>query len=204
MSRVSHPLPNPPPLRGRGGWSMHRTPSPAKRGRVGEGVPTRQLTSSLMALPASFMDELRLRTPLAAVVGRRVRLARSGRQWKGCCPFHGEKTPSFYVYEDGHYHCFGCGAHGDAIGFVMQSEGAAFMEAVERLASRSRPGSAKALARSGGSGTPPPRPRLRPGGRPGQLPAPPVPARGPPRARLPPRPRPLGADDPQLRPRLDR
>ena len=87
-----------------------------------------------MALPASFMDELRLRTPLPAVIGRRVRLAKSGRQWKGCCPFHGEKTPSFYVYEDGHYHCFGCGAHGDAIGFVMQSEGAGFMEAVERLA----------------------------------------------------------------------
>jgi DNA primase len=87
-----------------------------------------------MALPASFLDELRVRTPLAAIVGRRVRLTKSGRQWKGCCPFHGEKTPSFYVYDDGHYHCFGCGAHGDAIGFVMQSEGAAFMEAVERLA----------------------------------------------------------------------
>jgi DNA primase len=87
-----------------------------------------------MALPAGFLDELRIRTPLAAIVDRRVRLARSGRQWKGCCPFHGEKTPSFYVYEDGHYHCFGCGAHGDAIGFVMQSEGAGFMEAVERLA----------------------------------------------------------------------
>jgi DNA primase len=87
-----------------------------------------------MALPAAFLDELRTRTPLAAVIGRRVRLARSGRQWKGCCPFHGEKTPSFYVYEDGHYHCFGCGAHGDAIGFVMQSESAGFMEAVERLA----------------------------------------------------------------------
>jgi DNA primase len=87
-----------------------------------------------MALPASFLDELRARTPLPAVIGRRVRLARSGRQWKGCCPFHGEKTASFYVYEDGHYHCFGCGAHGDAIGFVMQSEGAGFMEAVERLA----------------------------------------------------------------------
>jgi DNA primase len=87
-----------------------------------------------MALPAAFLDELRIRTPLAAIVGRKVRLARSGRQWKGCCPFHGEKTPSFYVYEDGHYHCFGCGAHGDAIGFVMQAEGASFMEAVERLA----------------------------------------------------------------------
>jgi DNA primase len=87
-----------------------------------------------MALPAGFLDELRARTPLAAIVGRRARLVRSGRQWKGCCPFHGEKTPSFYVYEDGHYHCFGCGAHGDAIGFVMQSEGVGFVDAVERLA----------------------------------------------------------------------
>lgn len=86
-----------------------------------------------MALPPQFLDELRIRTPLPAVIGRRVRLARSGRQWKGCCPFHGEKTPSFYVYDD-HYHCFGCGAHGDAIGFVMQSQGAGFMEAVEQLA----------------------------------------------------------------------
>ena len=86
-----------------------------------------------MALPPNFLDELRARTPLPAVIGRRVRLARSGRQWKGCCPFHGEKTPSFYVYDD-HFHCFGCGAHGDAIGFVMQSQGAGFMEAVEQLA----------------------------------------------------------------------
>jgi DNA primase len=86
-----------------------------------------------MALPPEFLDELRGRTPLAAVIGRRVRLARSGRQWKGCCPFHGEKTPSFYVYDD-HFHCFGCGVHGDAISFVMQSEGAGFAEAVERLA----------------------------------------------------------------------
>ena len=86
-----------------------------------------------MALPPNFLDELRARTPLSAVIGRRVRLARSGRQWKGNCPFHGEKTPSFYVYDD-HFHCFGCGAHGDAIGFVMQSQGAGFMEAVEQLA----------------------------------------------------------------------
>jgi DNA primase len=86
-----------------------------------------------MALPPQFLDELRARTPLPAVIGRRVRLSRSGRQWKGCCPFHGEKTPSFYVYDD-HYHCFGCGAHGDAIGFVMQSQGAGFTEAVEQLA----------------------------------------------------------------------
>jgi len=86
-----------------------------------------------MALPPQFLDELRARTPLPAVIGRRVRLARSGRQWKGCCPFHGEKTPSFYVYDD-HYHCFGCGVHGDAITFVMQSQGSSFPEAVEQLA----------------------------------------------------------------------
>jgi DNA primase len=86
-----------------------------------------------MALPSSFLDELRTRTPLAAVIGRRVRLARSGKQWKGCCPFHGEKSPSFYVYDDG-YHCFGCGAHGDAITFVMQSQGLSFIEAVGQLA----------------------------------------------------------------------
>jgi DNA primase len=86
-----------------------------------------------MALPAGFLDELRARTPLAAVVGRRVKLARSGRNWKGCCPFHNEKTPSFYVYDNG-YHCFGCGQHGDAISFVMQTQGLAFIEAVELLA----------------------------------------------------------------------
>ena len=86
-----------------------------------------------MALPAGFLEELRTRTPLATVIARRVRLARSGKQWKGCCPFHGEKSPSFYVYDDG-YHCFGCGAHGDAIAFVMQSQGMSFTEAVGQLA----------------------------------------------------------------------
>lgn len=86
-----------------------------------------------MALPANFLDELRSRTPLAALIGRRVKLERAGRIWKGCCPFHGEKTPSFYVYPD-HYHCFGCGEHGDAISFLMKSQGLGFMEAVEQLA----------------------------------------------------------------------
>jgi DNA primase len=86
-----------------------------------------------MALPAGFLDELRARIPLAPLIGRRTRLVRSGRQFKACCPFHGEKTPSFYIYDD-HYHCFGCGAHGDAIAFVMQSQGVQFMEAVEQLA----------------------------------------------------------------------
>jgi DNA primase len=86
-----------------------------------------------MALAPAFLDELRTRTPLSALIGRKTRLARNGRNWKGCCPFHNEKTPSFYVYED-HFHCFGCGAHGDAITFLMRAEGASFPEAVERLA----------------------------------------------------------------------
>ena len=86
-----------------------------------------------MALPAGFLDELRARTPMAALVGRRVRLAKSGREWKGCCPFHSEKTPSFVVYDD-HYHCYGCGKHGDAITFVAESQGVSFIEAVEQLA----------------------------------------------------------------------
>jgi DNA primase len=86
-----------------------------------------------MALPPGFLEELRARTPLPALIGRRMKLSRSGRQWKGCCPFHGEKTPSFYVYDD-HYHCFGCGAHGDAVSFVMQSQGSSFLEAVAALA----------------------------------------------------------------------
>ncbi len=85
-----------------------------------------------MALPANFLDELRARTPIAGVIGRSVKLTRSGRDIKGCCPFHGEKTPSFYVYDD-HYHCFGCGEHGDVITFVMKTTGAGFMEAVESL-----------------------------------------------------------------------
>ncbi len=86
-----------------------------------------------MALPQAFLEELRARTPLPPLIGRRVQLVRAGRQWKGCCPFHGEKTPSLHIWDD-HYHCFGCGAHGDAISFVMQSESASFSEAVERLA----------------------------------------------------------------------
>ncbi|MDG6094345.1 DNA primase [Acetobacter sp. AN02] len=87
-----------------------------------------------MAIDSAFLDELRARVPLAPLIGRRVKLARSGRNWKGCCPFHGEKTPSFYVYDD-HFHCFGCGVHGDAISFVMQMDGRSFPEAVGQLAS---------------------------------------------------------------------
>ncbi len=88
-----------------------------------------------MALPPRFLDELRSRLTLSEVVGRRVKLIRAGREFKACCPFHDEKSPSFYVNDGkGFFHCFGCGAHGDAIGFVMKAGNLPFMEAVEQLA----------------------------------------------------------------------
>jgi DNA primase len=89
-----------------------------------------------MAFPPRFLEELRGRVSITDVVGRRVRLIRKGRgEATGLCPFHNEKTPSFTVSEDkGFFHCFGCGAHGDVIGFVMRSEGLEFPQAVERLA----------------------------------------------------------------------
>lgn len=86
-----------------------------------------------MTIPAAFLDEVRARVSLADIVAKRIRLTRRGRDFLGLCPFHQEKTPSFTVF-DTHYHCFGCGAHGSAFDFVMQTEGLGFREAVERLA----------------------------------------------------------------------
>jgi DNA primase len=88
-----------------------------------------------MGIPARFMNELRDRLTLSDIVGRRMKLARAGREFKGCCPFHNEKTPSFTVNDDKQfYHCFGCGAHGDVIGFVMEHDNLSFIDAVELLA----------------------------------------------------------------------
>ena len=88
-----------------------------------------------MAVPPEFIEDLRQRVPLSDVVGRRVKLSRKGRRHSGLCPFHAEKTPSFSVVDDdGFYHCFGCGVHGDAISFLREMDGLEFMEAVERLA----------------------------------------------------------------------
>ena len=90
-----------------------------------------------MSLPPAFLDEVRARVPLSDVIGRHVRLTRAGREHKGLCPFHQEKTPSFTVNDHkGFFHCFGCGAHGDVIGFVMRHDRASFMEAVEQLAAQ--------------------------------------------------------------------
>lgn len=88
-----------------------------------------------MAFDEAFLDELKTRLNVAEVVGRRVKLTRKGREYSGLCPFHSEKTPSFTVNDQkGFYHCFGCGAHGDAIKFVCETEGLSFRETVERLA----------------------------------------------------------------------
>lgn len=90
-----------------------------------------------MSVPPGFLDELRSRLTLSDIIGRKVRLVRAGREFKGCCPFHQEKTPSFTVSDDKHfYHCFGCGAHGDAVGFMMQHDNLTFPEAVEILAAQ--------------------------------------------------------------------
>src|SRR3954467_13333210 len=90
-----------------------------------------------MTLSTSFLDELRARTILSAVISPTVKLIRAGREWKACCPFHQEKTPSFTVNDDkGFYHCFGCGAHGDAIRFLTDNRGMPFMDAVKELAAK--------------------------------------------------------------------
>lgn len=88
-----------------------------------------------MRFPPSFLDEIRQRLPVSEVVGRRVKLKKQGREWRGLSPFNAEKTPSFYVNDQkGFYHCFSSGKHGDQFRFLMETEGLSFPEAVERLA----------------------------------------------------------------------
>jgi DNA primase len=86
-------------------------------------------------IPDSFIEELLARSDIVDVIERRVPLKRVGAEFQACCPFHDEKTPSFTVSpRKQFYHCFGCGAHGSAIGFLMQYEGLEFVDAVEELA----------------------------------------------------------------------
>src|SRR5712664_1926537 len=88
-----------------------------------------------MRFTPQFLDELRARLPVSEVVGRRVKLKRAGREWKGLSPFQQEKSPSFTVNDQkGFYHDFSSGKHGDIISFLMETEGVGFTEAVERLA----------------------------------------------------------------------
>ncbi|MEO6091840.1 MAG: DNA primase [Novosphingobium sp.] len=88
-----------------------------------------------MSLSPQWLDELRARITLSGVIGRTTRLTRAGNEFKACCPFHNEKTPSFTVNDEkGFYHCFGCGAHGDAIRWLTDQRGLGFMDAVKELA----------------------------------------------------------------------
>ncbi len=87
-------------------------------------------------IPQDFIDDLIARADIVEVVGNRVQLKKAGREYKACCPFHDEKSPSFTVSPGkGFYHCFGCGAHGTAIGFLMEFDHMSFVEAIESLAS---------------------------------------------------------------------
>ena len=88
-----------------------------------------------MTLTPQFLDELRSRTLLSALIGRTTKLQKAGREWRACCPFHNEKSPSFYVNDDkAFYHCFGCGVHGDAIRWMTDQRGLPFIDAVKELA----------------------------------------------------------------------
>ena len=88
-----------------------------------------------MRYPPQILEEIRARLPTSAVVGKRVRLKKAGREWKGLSPFNAEKTPTFYVNDQKQfYHCFSSGKHGDIFTFLMETEGLSFPEAVERLA----------------------------------------------------------------------
>ncbi|MEL7689577.1 DNA primase [Citromicrobium bathyomarinum] len=88
-----------------------------------------------MALSPQWLDQLRTRVTLSSVIMRTTKLQRAGREWKACCPFHDEKTPSFTVNDEkGFYHCFGCGAHGDVIRWMTDQRGLQFMDAVKELA----------------------------------------------------------------------
>ncbi|MBS0396135.1 MAG: DNA primase, partial [Proteobacteria bacterium] len=103
-------------------------------------------------IPRAFIDELLARTDIVEVIGARVPLKKAGREWKACCPFHGEKTPSFTVSQAKQfYHCFGCGAHGTALTFLMEHERLSFPDAVEDLAGRA----GLEVPREGGAGPDP-------------------------------------------------
>ena len=88
-------------------------------------------------IPDDIITQIRDAADIIQVIGQHVQLRKAGRNWKGLCPFHGEKTPSFNVSPDkGFFHCFGCQKHGDVFTFIMELEGKSFVEAAEQLANR--------------------------------------------------------------------
>ncbi|HEX7820625.1 MAG TPA: CHC2 zinc finger domain-containing protein, partial [Sphingobium sp.] len=77
-----------------------------------------------MSLSPQFLDEVRARTTLSTLISKSIKVQKAGREYKACCPFHNEKTPSFTINDEkGFYHCFGCGEHGDAIRWMTEQRG---------------------------------------------------------------------------------
>ena len=88
-------------------------------------------------IPQTFIDQVVQQTDIVDLINGYVELKAKGREYGACCPFHHEKSPSFTVSPDKQfYHCFGCGAHGTAISFLIEHEGLEFIEAIEQLAAR--------------------------------------------------------------------
>ncbi len=87
------------------------------------------------SIPRTFIDDILTKINIVDLINSRVKLKKAGRDYQACCPFHHEKTPSFTVSDKKQfYHCFGCGAHGNAISFLMEYDKLEFVEAVEELA----------------------------------------------------------------------
>ena len=87
-----------------------------------------------MNIPNHIIDQLNSQADLVGIIGRHTQLKKAGNEFKGCCPFHGEKTPSFYVNPSKNlYHCFGCGVSGNAISFLKDYENLTFIESVHEL-----------------------------------------------------------------------
>ena len=111
-------------------------------------------------IPQSFIDDLLNRTDIVDVVSSRIQLKKTGKNYSACCPFHKEKTPSFSVSPDKQfYYCFGCGAGGNALGFVMDHDQLEFPQAIEELAKRA--GMEVPREEGGRNRTPRPAPRTR-------------------------------------------
>ncbi|MCE7901712.1 MAG: DNA primase [Gammaproteobacteria bacterium PRO9] len=112
-------------------WARHGP----TRDSGAHGLSRRLSTAVSGLIPQDFIDDLVQRADIVEVVGSRVPLTKAGREYKARCPFHAERTPSFWVSpQKGFYHCFGCGAHGTALGFLMEYERLDFPAAVEELA----------------------------------------------------------------------
>ena len=92
------------------------------------------MTAGRSLIPDEVIEEIKARVDVVAVIGRHVELKRAGRTWKGCCPFHGERTPSFHVYtEDKHYKCYGCGEYGNVFTSLQKPQGKADGRLVSEL-----------------------------------------------------------------------